>query len=634
MTVTWLLHDITGVINSDRVQQPAGNKCQVKTSFQSHYIYKREGKGMKKIKNNLVIVLALITFFLSACGGGGSNPPDNGDSTNTGYFVDSAVSGLSYVTSSGITGVTDAFGAFEYAPGDSVTFSIGDVVIGEATGASLLTPVSLVPGATDETDTTVTNIARFLQSLDEDGNPDNGITIAAGVATAAAGQSLDFSSASFDTDAGMLVEMLRDAAYGAGDTGTLVDAATAQAHLLGSLLCEYSGVFEGTWVQTAGPGSGSGTWTFSTDSDSNITGTATTPDGSVGLSGNVASDGSSVVGNVTDYVTFTGSIGLDGSVSGTWANSQFGTSGTYSGNRTQDASSECDGSSSTPVSSEGGIILSGNDTGVIGTSFTPNTISVESNGYALHWTTVVDDGGNDVVTHSLLAILGFDGSLLSMTFTREVGNDSYVYEMFCNVSGCDSISVNMTTHTVTFTNTVFPVFALGGAATDSITLNGSLSYASVAAELADFTGDPGNVTEGEFGTLTLAGNDASQFGTTFTPDTAYLQNPDRPAWEIISNSRLTWVWVDINADGTAGAVDFRDIDASGDPNAPAYLYQLNCGVPGAPDCTTLAENVVIDLGARTVTFNNVSVPASSFYDGTGPITLNGTLTYTGTLVFP
>ena len=595
---------------------------------------------MKKIKNNLVIILTLITFFLSACGGGGSNPPDDhGDSTNTGYFVDSAVSGLSYVTSSGITGVTDATGAFEYAPGDTVTFSIGDVVIGEATGASLLTPVSLVPGATDETDTTVTNIARFLQSLDDDGDPNNGITIHADIAIAAAGQSLDFSSANFDTDAGTLVETLRDAAYGAGDTGTLVDAATAQAHLLGSLLCEYSGTFEGTYVHTAGPEVGNnGNWSFSIDSDGNITGTANTSDGPFSISGNVSSDGSSVAGNVADGATFTGTIGFDGLVNGTWENTQFGTSGTYSGSRTQDASSQCDGSSGTPGnggtpgSSEGTITLSGADTGVIGTSFTPNATSVDSGGLALRWRTVVDGGsGTGLITHSMLLLFGYDGSLLSITFTREVGNDSYVYEVFCNLGGCDSISNNTTSHTVTFTNTVFPVFALGGAATDSITLNGSLDYASVASELS-FTGDPGNVTQGEFGTLTLAGNDTSQFGTIFTPNSTYMQNPDRPAWEIESNGRFMSVWVDINADGTAGAVDFRDIGST--LSEPIYVYQLNCVIPGQADCTTLAENVVIDLDAKTVTFNNVSLSTFSAYNETGPITLNGTLTYTGTLVFP
>ena len=285
--------------------------------------------------------------------------------------------------------------------------------------------------------------------------------------------------------------------------------------------------------------------------------------------------------------------------------------------------------------SVGTITLSGTDTGVIGTSFMPNTTSVDADGYTLRWRTVVDGGsGNDVITHSLIAIFGFDGSLLSMTFTREAGGDSYVYEIFCNVSGCDSISDNTTTHTVTFTNTVFPVYALGSAATDSITLSGSLNYTSVASELADFSGNPGDITQGDFGTLTLAGNDTSQFGTTFTPDTTYLQNDDRPAWEIESNGRLMWVWVDINADGSAGGVQFRDVAVTDTQNQPIYVYELNCVIPGQSDCTTLADNVVIDLGAKTVTFNNVSVPTFGGFDETGPVTLNGTLTYTGTLVFP
>ena len=113
----------------------------------------------------------------------------------------------------------------------------------------------------------------------------------------------------------------------------------------------------------------------------------------------------------------------------------------------------------------------------------------------------------------------------------------------------------------------------------------------------------------------------------------YIDTPlARPAWEIETNGRFMSVWVDINADGSAGAVDFRDIGS--DLNEPMYVYQLNCIIPGQADCTTLADNVVIDLDARTVTFNNVSLPTFGSFNETGPVTINGTLTYTGTLVFP
>jgi len=290
---------------------------------------------LTKIVGSLTLGLSIV--LLTACGGGGSSDSGDGPGVEaTGYFVDSAVEGMRYEASSGISGVTDAAGAFLYEAGDTVTFYIGDIVVGQAQGAGVLTPVALVSGAADETNPTVVNIARFLQSLDSDSNPDNGITIAAAVATAATGQSVDFTSASFAADGAALVESLRTSAY--GDSGTLIDAATAQAHLQGSLLCERAGTFSGTWVQTAGPESDSGTWSFTVDGAGNITGTGNSTQnpelGTFGISGTVSSDGQSTVGAVTVGATFSGTIGLDGTVSGTWSSSAFGTSGTYSGSRT------------------------------------------------------------------------------------------------------------------------------------------------------------------------------------------------------------------------------------------------------------------------------------------------------------
>ena len=81
-------------------------------------------------------------------------------------------------------------------------FFIGDIVIGGAAAASIMTPVSLVQGAADETNPTVTNIARFLQTLDNDGNPSNGITITTAVNNLAVGRTINFnqSVASFGND--------------------------------------------------------------------------------------------------------------------------------------------------------------------------------------------------------------------------------------------------------------------------------------------------------------------------------------------------------------------------------------------------------------------------------------------------
>ncbi|MEB3733367.1 hypothetical protein ULF88_02705 [Halopseudomonas pachastrellae] len=55
------------------------------------------------------------------------------------------------------------------------------------TAKGVLTPLDLA-GSTDINDPVVINIARLLQTLDEDGNPDNGIVIPELATTAA----LDF----------------------------------------------------------------------------------------------------------------------------------------------------------------------------------------------------------------------------------------------------------------------------------------------------------------------------------------------------------------------------------------------------------------------------------------------------------
>lgn len=97
-----------------------------------------------------------------------------------GVFYDDPVQGLEYETQT-ISGVTNKKGEFEYRPGETVTFSVGGLVIGAAPGDNRVTPAHLaieVGGhAKKLRNQKVTNIARFLQSLDSDSNVENGITI-------------------------------------------------------------------------------------------------------------------------------------------------------------------------------------------------------------------------------------------------------------------------------------------------------------------------------------------------------------------------------------------------------------------------------------------------------------------------
>ncbi|MBU3020466.1 hypothetical protein KO518_01445, partial [Aestuariibacter sp. A3R04] len=116
-----------------------------------------------------------VATFISLLGGCGSIGSDD-DTWLTGNFIDSAVEGVEY-RASGETGITDAEGTFRYKKGDSVSFSIGGIQLGTVAGDTLITPYSFsVSGGNEATDIVI-NIARLLQTLDEDGDPENGILI-------------------------------------------------------------------------------------------------------------------------------------------------------------------------------------------------------------------------------------------------------------------------------------------------------------------------------------------------------------------------------------------------------------------------------------------------------------------------
>ena len=199
----------------------------------------------------------LLSVALVACGGGGGGGSSDGGGgggtggggtvTNTGIFVDSTVEGLRYVTDS-LEGQTDAGGRFNYRPGETVGFYVGDILIGAATGALELSPIDLVPGATNENHPTVTNIARFLQTIDDDGNPSNGIRITEVVADLARGQSINFnqSISAFENDGAVQVLVSSLTSATAAGARSLVPASVAQGHLRSSLL----GLLEGEWVGT------------------------------------------------------------------------------------------------------------------------------------------------------------------------------------------------------------------------------------------------------------------------------------------------------------------------------------------------------------------------------------------------
>jgi hypothetical protein len=119
----------------------------------------------------LVLNPVMAGLLLAACGGGSS--------TSQGRFVDGPVAGLAYSTTTGLSGTTDANGAFNYTdstPADRVSFKVGALALGSAIAAAVVTPLDLVPGAS-VSDARVLNRLQLLQSLDSDKDGDNGIVI-------------------------------------------------------------------------------------------------------------------------------------------------------------------------------------------------------------------------------------------------------------------------------------------------------------------------------------------------------------------------------------------------------------------------------------------------------------------------
>lgn len=195
---------------------------------------------MKIFTRQLSTCFALLFLYaLTGCGGGGGgssssstnppagNPPAPQPTVFTGIYIDSAVEGLNYRTASQ-TGMTNSQGEFSYQSGETIIFSIGDIDFPSVSAKEILTPLDIFD-TTDYSHVGVINMARLLQSLDQDGVAANGITISSNVHSVAAGLSVDFNDADFDS----MVETL--VANSGGNLVTLISSAQAIAHLQLSL---------------------------------------------------------------------------------------------------------------------------------------------------------------------------------------------------------------------------------------------------------------------------------------------------------------------------------------------------------------------------------------------------------------
>ncbi|ENX15135.1 hypothetical protein MTX11_14265 [Acinetobacter lwoffii] len=181
-----------------------------------------------------LICLAL-TGLLTACGGSDDNsstPPASNIGTQTGVLTDAVISGVRYVTSSGVTGFTNDNGEFNFNEGETVKFYIGDVQLGDEIEAKeRVTPLDLA-----ETENARLNLLVFLQSLDGD-DKDDKLQISTATTDALKNQSINFDQPYNDFKNEAIVKTVIP-------EGKLVNEEDAKAHFQMTFYKDIAGTWE------------------------------------------------------------------------------------------------------------------------------------------------------------------------------------------------------------------------------------------------------------------------------------------------------------------------------------------------------------------------------------------------------
>ena len=171
------------------------------------------------MKQKIVLVSAFIAagFLMSGCGS--SNTSSSGEiAKGTALYLDSAVEGVS-VDCAGQVSVTDEKGQFTFSEGQTCQFTIGDIVLRQE--SNIAQDQIIIE---DDIRT-----AQFLQSMDFDGNAENGITIHAETAAVMKEHGISHVPDS-DQEIADCVEYMEEAKI--GYYGDFVSAAQAREHFL------------------------------------------------------------------------------------------------------------------------------------------------------------------------------------------------------------------------------------------------------------------------------------------------------------------------------------------------------------------------------------------------------------------
>ena len=186
------------------------------------------------------LLTGCVALALAGCGGSSDSSTPT-PQTKTGVFLDSPVIGMNYFTETISDGVTTEDGEFTYLEGEMVTFYLGALTFEAVKAAAQVTPADIGGGLAT---TTTVNILQLLQSLDENGNLSDGITIPKDDASINAFEGiglLDITNASFDASVSAILTSIGK---------TLVTEEAAQAHFTDTL----KGQLTGSWLLSEGAG--------------------------------------------------------------------------------------------------------------------------------------------------------------------------------------------------------------------------------------------------------------------------------------------------------------------------------------------------------------------------------------------
>ena len=209
---------------------------------------------LRAARNSLLcFFMALGAGFLVACGGGGGVAPTPQGSFYT-YLSDSAAEGVEYSgpTGSGLTGKGGVFlaneGVFEFKIGDT---NLGRVRLDGDWANAHVTPADFI--GVDEQK--VIDIARVMQGLDEDGEPQtDGISVSQRARTDVRGDLFDEHALLFaeddEFDVFSAADLFRSREY------TIPKEGDARDHFVATRRCLFSGVYDGDYRATVFSSSG------------------------------------------------------------------------------------------------------------------------------------------------------------------------------------------------------------------------------------------------------------------------------------------------------------------------------------------------------------------------------------------